>query len=139
MGKKTIKLKKYGDIVNEEVAAETITPGALVELNSSGNVQNHSTADGAAATMIALEDELQGNTIEDDYSADDPVQVWYVQPGEEALILVGSGYDPAVGDYLQSNGDGTFQAHGSGEAIFQVVETKQIDDSSNHRVLARRV
>lgn len=139
MSFKTIKIKKYEDIINEEVAAATITPGAVVELTSAGKVQPHSTADGPVSVMLALEDELQGNTIEDDYAADDRVQVWAVQPGEEALVLIPSSLSPDIGDYLQSNGDGKCKAHGAGTAIFQVLEAKQIDDSSNHRVRVRAV
>lgn len=135
----TIKLKKYQDIINEEEAASAITPGALIELTSADQVQHHSTADGAASTILALEDELQGRTIANNYAADDRVQAWYVQPGEEALVLIDAAHDPAIGDYLQSNGDGKLKAHGAGEAIFQVVGDKVIDDSDNHRVPARRV
>lgn len=136
---RTIKLKKYEDIINEEEAASAITPGALIELTSAGTVQNHSTADGAAATILAVEDELQGGTIEDAYAEGDKVRAWYVQPGEEALVLIDSAFDPDVGAYLQSDGAGKLKAHDTGEAIFQVIGDKQIDDSDNHRVPVRRV
>lgn len=139
MAKKTIKLKKYNDIVNEFVAASAITPGSLVELTSAGLVQDHSTDGGDAAVMVALEDELQGKTIEEDYSADDQVQVWHVTPGEEVLAVIPSGEDPAIGTLLESAGDGTFTGTGSGPKLLKVIGAKQIDDDSNHRVPAVRL
>src|SRR5690554_6735026 len=107
MSYKTIKLKKYTDIINEYPAglSATLLPGALVQLTPLGTLQNHSTAGGPAATLVPLEDELQGRTTRHAYTAGEPVQVWYVTPGEEALMLVDSAYDPAIGAYLQSAGN----------------------------------
>jgi len=138
----TIKLKKYNDIINEEVANEAITPGQLVELRSDGKIQKHSTAGDYAATRVALEDELQGNTVEDDYASDDQVQVWDVTPGEEVLVAIESGDSPSVGDKLESAGNGNVTTGTTGNAVklFVVVDgTKVIDDQSNHRVKARRI
>ena len=70
----TIKSKKYLDIINERVANAAITPGMLIEIMSTNKVRAHATAQGNAAKIFALEDELQGKGIDDNYSALDPVQ-----------------------------------------------------------------
>lgn len=112
MAKKTIKLKKYVDIINEYVAAGTITPGMLIEMDSNGEMQAHDTAGGPAAKVFALEDELQGKTIEDNYVADDQVQCWMCVPGEEVLGILKDDTDAVVkGDFLESAGGGMLQKH----------------------------
>lgn len=107
----TIKLKKYQDIIEEYAAASGITPGNLIELTSSGTVQNHSTEGGNALSMFALEDELQGKGIEDDYAAADKVQCWVAQPGEIVYARLADGESVAPGDFLESASDGTLKKH----------------------------
>jgi hypothetical protein len=105
MAYNTITLK--GLPAREERAAEAaITPGFLIELTSSDTVQAHSTAGGSAATLFALEDENQGNEIGDAYSADDIVLFGVFAPGMEVYALLADGEDIAIGDLLESNGDG---------------------------------
>ena len=139
---RTIKLKRYQDIVNEETAGGAIIPGALVKLNSDDEVVVHATAGGPAGVRIALEDELQGNTTRDAYADGDVVQVWDVQPGEEFLGLVASNYDPDIGALVESEGaGGRFRAHSAGTALAEVTAAKVIDDADtpNHRVALRRI
>lgn len=137
----TIKAKRYLDIVNEEAAAEAITPGQLVELTSAGTVQAHSTAGGDAARRVAMENELEGKTLEDAYAADDQVFVWDVIPGEEVLVSIESGDDPSVGDKLESAGNGNVTTGTTGDAVklFVAIGEKVVDDDGNHRVPARRI
>ena len=106
----TVKLKKYQDINMEFVANAAITPGHLVELMSTNKVKVHTTESGnALPKMFALEDELQGKEIDDDYAADDRVQVWVCQPGEVVNALLKDGETIVIGDALESAGDGTLQ------------------------------
>lgn len=109
---RSIKVKKYVDIIEEYDAAAAITPGMLVELTSAGKVQAHSSAgQNILPVMVALEDELQGNDVDDDYAADDKVQVWVPQRGEQAYMILADGEDVAIGDALESNGAGKLQKH----------------------------
>jgi len=110
MAKQTIKLKKYTDIINEFDAGEAITPGMLLALAADGDVDLNSSAGLACAKMFALEDELQGRTIDTDYDAADPVQVWTATPGEEVLAWLANGEDVSIGTFLVSNGDGQLKA-----------------------------
>lgn len=106
MAKQTIKLKKYNDIINEYAAGEAITPGMLLELASDGDVDVQDTAGGVCSKMFALEDELQGKTIDDAYAEGDPVQCWVATPGEEVLAWLANGEDASIGDILVADGTG---------------------------------
>lgn len=103
---KTIKVKKYVDIVDQRDAAAPILPGMLVAITTAGTVQPHGVAAGRVLTAVALEDELQGKTINDGYVATDPVQIWYPQRGEQALMLLAAAQVVTVGANLVSAGNG---------------------------------
>lgn len=101
----TITLK--GDPARlERVAAAAITPGFLIEFTSADKLQAHSTAGGSAITMFALEDENQGNEITDAYAADDQCLAAIFGPGDEVYALLANGESAAIGNMLESNGDG---------------------------------
>lgn len=122
--KRTVKLKKYVDIINEFVAAAAITPGHLVELIAAGTVQKHATAGGNVLPMFALEDELQGKGITDAYAATDPVQVWTAVRGEEVYAILKNGQNVTIGTFLESAGGGELQAH--------VADTADSNDASTN-------
>jgi hypothetical protein len=107
----SVILKDYLKIFEEYEAAAAIKPGMLIEYTSAGKVQAHSTAGGNVLTMVALEDELQGNDLDDAYAADDPVQCWLPTRGAQALLIVADGQNIAVGDLLESDGNGYVQKH----------------------------
>ena len=117
MGKNTIKLKKYSDVIEEFVAGATITPGMLVALNASGAVIPHGEAAGNAIPMFALEDELQGKTIDidDAYAAGAPVQVWVAGRGDIVNAIAGA--QIAAGDFLVSDGTGKLKPVGSAVSV----------------------
>ena len=102
----TIKIKKYSDNVEELVVNAAITPGMLVEIMTTGLVRAHATRNGNAAAMFALEDELQGKGIADDYAAGDRAQVWHPAKGDQVYALLADGENVVIGDMLGSNGDG---------------------------------
>ena len=111
MAKNTIKLKNYSKVQEEYEAVATITPGMLLEYTSAGKVQAHSSAGQNQIQMFALEDELQGKDIDDAYAADDVVQVWIPGRGDQVYALLKDGEDVAIGDLLESAGDGYLQKH----------------------------
>jgi hypothetical protein len=111
MAYKTIKIKKYSDVVEEYVANAAIIPGMLIELMSTSKVKAHATSGGNAYPMFALEDELQGNGINDDYAAADRVQCWIPGRGDQVYAILADGESVAPGDFLESNGDGLLKKH----------------------------
>lgn len=110
MAKKTIKLKKYLDIINELNAGTAIIPGMLIAIASDGDVDPNSSAGGVCEKMFALEDELQGRTIDIAYAIADPVQCWNAVTGEEVFAWLANGEDVAIGDILTSDGAGALKA-----------------------------
>ncbi len=109
MAYNTISLK--GDrMVKEDVANATITPGQLVEFNSSnGKLQRHSTLKGNAMAMFAKEDVANGATISTNYSATNRIQ--YIIPcrGGEVYAQLTTSQTIKKGDFLVSSGDGNLQ------------------------------
>lgn len=110
MAKNTIKLKSYNNVHYESNAAEAVTPGHLVELDSSGDFQKHSTADGPVVPIFALEDAYHGNGIAVDYATDDRLFGWIPGRGDEVYAHI-SVIDVSPGDLLVSAGDGTLRKH----------------------------
>lgn len=129
----------------ERVAAAAITPGQLLELTSADKVQRHSTGGGRHFRLVAVEDELQGKEISEDYAADARVQFNVVQPGDEINALIADGEDIAIGDQLESNGDGDLRecsgdsGQSAEDSFFGVaLEAIDLSDSSGADPSSRR-
>jgi hypothetical protein len=109
-----IDVKVYGTPVVEEFKANNaITPGQLLELGSTaGDVQRHSSAGGnALPVMVALNDYMQGKEIGTAYADNDMVQVLIPQRGDMLYMLIADGQNIAIGDPLESDGNGDLQKH----------------------------
>lgn len=99
---------KQFSIMKELPAGGTITPGMLVAMNSAGKWVAHPTAAGAAVPAFAQEYEINGKGIDDNYVSGDDVLTWIVPSGAEVNALVAASATAiAVGDYVESAGDGT--------------------------------
>jgi len=111
MAKNTIILKGYVNIRDEKAAAGVITPGHLVERTSADKVQVHATAGGSVNNLFAVEDNYQGNDIDNNYAANDMVMLIKPIPGEQIYGIADStsGTSIAIGDLLESAGDGSLR------------------------------
>lgn len=101
-----------GDPLQKEfkATAVAITPGYLVERTSTaGQIQAHSTAGGRAQLLIAIEDSMQGKEISDAYAVSAQIQVMAGRSGDEFDMVLQDGEVVVIGDYLESNGDGTLR------------------------------
>lgn len=111
----TIKLKNYmpTPVMEEYTAtAVAITPGHLLALTSAGLVQKHSPAGGnVLPAMFAVEDELQGKGIDFPFAASAKLQVWIPTRGDQVYAFLKDGETAAIGDALESAGDGTLQVY----------------------------
>jgi hypothetical protein len=97
-------------IRKELIAGGTITPGHLVAINSAGKYVVHPTAKGHAAPIFAVENDLNGKGIDDNYVANDWVQADILQVGSEVNAIVAAGAAAiTAGDYLESAGNGTLR------------------------------
>ena len=116
MADNMIQLK--GEFQRKELAAAAgISPGHLVERDSSGEFAVHSTASGPHGSCFAVENELEGSNPDVDYTADERVQVNYQVKGNEVMAILAAVQNVAIGAFLESAGDGTLQAltaHASG-------------------------
>lgn len=104
---RSIKVKKYSDVVEEYAANAVITPGMLIELMSTSKVRAQANGNLFCMHMFALEDELQGKGIDSAYAAGDQVQCWIPNRGDVVYaLLVDDGQAVTVGDALVSAGNG---------------------------------
>ena len=106
MGYNTIKIKKYSDVIEEYVAVAAVTPGMFIELTSAGKVQDHSSAGGDVLPMFALENELEGEGVNDEFAADDRIQCWIPYRGDIVYAILADGENASIGSFLESNGAG---------------------------------
>ncbi len=122
MAKRLIKL--LGEPIQNEdsVAAEVLTPGQLVTFDGSGNLIKHASAGAKASPAFVLEREEMGQGIDDTYAIGDVVKVGVFYTGCRVLALLPSGANISKGTRLESNGDGTLKAFGSGEIIGRALE-----------------
>ncbi len=144
---RTILLKGDGQRFEAQAAAGTIIPGHLLQLNSTSKVAIHANAAKNAPPYFALENDLIGNTIDDAYAADDIVQYIAAYRGAEIYAWVpASAAAIVVGDYLESNGDGTLKKQATDAAtddtqrvstVAQAVEA--VDNSAGGAAVRIRV
>lgn len=108
-GRNSIVLK--GNFVRKEgKATAAVKPGMLVMWDTVyTSVKPQSALFGIAATRkaIALENDLVGQGITDQYDINDTVQYGVMHRGAEVQILIANSVNVVVGDPLVSNGDGT--------------------------------
>lgn len=135
MAYNTIKLKKYVDHVEEFTANAAITPGMLIELMSTEKVRAHADPDGPITPkMWALENELEGEGIDDAYAADEKVQCWVTVPGEQVYALLADGENASIGEKLVSNGNGYLKCasgDSSIEGAFAAIAMEAVDRSGS--------
>ena len=110
MANNTIILKGTGTR-KERVGLGAITPGELVEINSSDQYIRHARVAGHARKMFAVEDDLQGNDINDDYVTLNQVQANVMVSGDEVMAWLAILENVAIGDPLVSAGNGQLQAY----------------------------
>jgi len=140
----TVKIKKYSDIIEEMEANADITPGDLVQVMDSGKVRRHDDRSENALPMFALEDELQGKTIDDNYEEDDRVQVWIPGRGDMVYARLKAGEEIVIGDWLVSAGDGTLEKynaafHSAGDDVHPLKIVGQALEASNEGTVQRIV
>lgn len=86
--------------------AKAITPGMVIELLADSTLQPHSVLGDQAEILVAIEDALNGGTIDTVYAAGDLVRYNSLADGDsfQAILLDGQSADPSK--WWTSNGDG---------------------------------
>jgi hypothetical protein len=127
---RTIRLKGVGTRM-EKSTLTTITPGMLITPNGTDHVIPHNVAAANTAAIFALENELLGKGIDDNYVTGDYVQAEHFSGGDWVLAILDASATAIVeGDLLQSAGDGSLEIVTSsyGNAIAMAMES--VDNSS---------
>jgi len=111
--------------IGDLAASETITPGHLVERFNSGGVirWRKATADIAGPMTVALNQSMLNKGVDDDYAANDLMQVASLQKGATAWMFIASGQNVAAGVILGSAGGGTLKT-GATVARCTAIENK---------------
>lgn len=121
----------------EKLAAAAVTPGELLELDGSGDVQAHSTSGGSVGSKrVALEsphvDNPGTDSIDTDYASGDVVYFAHGLPGEVYYMWLAGSQNVSEGDLLMSDGNGALTAL-SGTTIRSVVaEAAEDNDNSTN-------
>lgn len=128
----------------EALASGTVKPGMLLALTSAGAVIAHATEGGFAERAFAVEDALQGNTVDDSYADGELVSFNLVEPGAEVYAWVYAGESIVIGDELVSKGNGMLieaTSVTSGVTVEQVVaialEAADLNDSGDVSTLVK--
>jgi len=141
MAIKTINVRSLYSCRDEALASGTVTPGFLLERTSASalTVKAHSGAGLAAQKLFAVENDLVGAEIDDDYASGAIVQMDHMLPGDRVLALLSNGENAAIGDFLVSDGAGAlavFAADSAGivssdaSIVAVAVEAVDMSDSS---------
>ena len=105
MAFKTITVKGNAHVIRKEgiVVTADITPGMLVARTSTGIVR-HATAANNAARAFAVENEVVGDGIDDDYIVADTILFGVFPPGAEIYAFAAGTI--LLGEFVESNGAG---------------------------------
>jgi hypothetical protein len=119
--RRTIKVVGDGEQY-EYPAHEALYPGMLVELLSTGKVRKQATDEVDAEILVAMEDNLQGNGIEDAYAEDDRVLCRAFAKGQAVLLILKDGEDVDIGDWLEAAAGGLVKKYTSGVKLAKALE-----------------
>lgn len=112
LSKNMIQVKNFGGVVYEErTAGEAgIKPGMLCRVGTDGKAYKHNAEGGKCECLVAIEDSLQGRTVDDAYDIDTPVRLVRFRPGEEFHGLLNSHVNMDIGENVVSYGNGLFRS-----------------------------
>jgi hypothetical protein len=131
MSSNTIVLKGLGHY-DEGEADATIYPGEAVRLAADGcyDPETFDPDTVGKGLKIAIEDALQGNTVDDAYSDGDILFFYSPLPGDHIQVLVKVGEDIDIGDNLvvEGGGSGKF-IEVTPDSSVSVVQLEALEDS----------
>lgn len=131
--------------LEEALASGEVKPGMLLEQTSAAaaTVKAHSVEGGYAERMFAVEDALQGKTVDDAYATTTRVTFHVVNPGAVVNALIKAGSVVSIGEKLISAGDGSLIPNGDEDSLTTVAqiiaiaqEALDLSDSADVNTLA---
>lgn len=95
-----------------------IYPGMLLEPYV-GTLRIHATTGGTAFRLVALEDDLKGNDVDDVYTTANQIRAGWFLPGDDVVLLLASGVTVADGTLVESDGAGSVKLVSSDVLSYQ--------------------
>lgn len=120
--------------VKESTASGAITPGQLIEQNAATTYRRHSGADAVAATSFAVEDDLQGKEIGEDYATGSKVFFKIFRRGDIVFAMLENGQNISINDFLVSNGNGNLKVDDTpvgAPVVARALEAVDLSDSQD--------
>jgi hypothetical protein len=117
---KTVDLGGGAYVQRELVAGGSITPGMLVERNSSGVLVAHAGAGLAAQAAFAVENEAVGRGIDDAYASGDQVPYRIFAEGHQVYAILAAGQNVSKDALLQSAGNGRLSAAATADNVVAI-------------------
>ncbi len=111
------------------LTGQAVVPGMLIELDADLKVKKHDSAGEELLPMFALEDELQGQNIDDAYGDDQPVQCWIPGRGDIVYAMLEDQQNITCGNFLESAGNGYLRVYNDGVIVGQAIESIDMQDS----------
>ncbi len=136
---RSVVVRSQSNERSEAEANGAIPPATLVELESDGRVVINSIVTGVVPINVAVENDLKGGAIDDDYVDGDRVQYDQFQSGDEILVLLADGQDITKGDRLEATTGGQVVVLASAVALFLALETLDVSDSVTTPTADRRI
>ena len=128
----------------EAIASGAITPGHLIMLDANSKVKVHNHLGGTCECAFALEDALQGKTVDNAYAIADRVFFVLASRGDVVWAYLKAGTAVPAGGFLISAGDGTLRPDSGSEGgqeqrVACALETVDATDSNdqNERIRVR--
>jgi len=124
----TIGLK--GEFIRKEVIATgVVTPGMQVSILGA--------AGGGRRKAFALENDLIGRDIDDNYAVGETMQIGLMPTGAEVWAWLSPGENVARGARLQGAGDGTLEAAGSTDPDLIAYADEAVNNTTSDPVRIR--
>ena len=120
--------------VRESTASGAVTPGQLIEQNAATTYRRHAGAGAVAATIFAVEDDLQGKEIGEDYSTGSKLFFKNFRRGDKVFAMLENGQNVAVNAFLVSNGNGNLKEDSSpvgAPVVARALEAIDLSDSQD--------
>jgi hypothetical protein len=134
---RTIRLKGIGTRL-ELPAAGTILPGSICLLGSANTVTVWGTAGGHPPKLFALENELIGKGIDDNYVSGDLVQMEWFTSGDWVLAYVAAAATAlTIGAFVEADGAGGVRLFASGTILG--VSMDALDNSGGANIARVRI
>ena len=129
-------------IENQFAAKEAITPGMLVELDSTGGVNRFKIAATAKdpGTSVALDSLMLNQTVsstpatDTQYATGDLIEVGYLRKGDKAWMIIASGAVITFGQKLENAGNGKLRAWTDASQAFRALEASSPTADARLRV-----